>query len=44
MSRQEKLVIRLLTIPQNFTWEELIKVLNSFGYGEAKAKGHVKDE
>jgi predicted RNA binding protein YcfA (HicA-like mRNA interferase family) len=36
MSRQEKLVIRLLAVPKDFTWEELIKVLNSFGYEEVK--------
>jgi len=36
MSRHEKLVIRLLTVPKDFTWEELIKVLNSFGYDEVK--------
>ncbi len=36
MSRQEKLVTRLLTVPKDITWEELIKVLNSFGYEEVK--------
>jgi hypothetical protein len=36
MSQQEKLVIRLLTIPKDFTWDELTKLLNSFGYEEVK--------
>ena len=34
MSRQEKLLTRLLTIPNDFTWEELVKVLSPFGYNE----------
>jgi predicted RNA binding protein YcfA (HicA-like mRNA interferase family) len=36
MSRQEKLLTRLLTIPNDFTWEELVKVLAPFGYQEIK--------
>jgi len=36
MSRQEKLLGRLLSVPKDFIWEELIKVLNSFGYEELK--------
>ena len=36
MSRQEKLISRLLSVPKDFTWEELIKVLISFGYQETK--------
>jgi hypothetical protein len=36
VSRQEKLISRLLTIPKDFTWEELINVLTSFGYIELK--------
>jgi hypothetical protein len=36
MSRQEKLVSRLLSVPKDFTWEELIKVLALFGYQETK--------
>jgi hypothetical protein len=36
MSRQEKLISRLLSVPKDFTWEELIKVLTSFGYREIK--------
>jgi hypothetical protein len=36
MSRQEKLITRLLSAPKDFTWEELIKVLALFGYEEVK--------
>ncbi|WPV00054.1 type II toxin-antitoxin system HicA family toxin [Mucilaginibacter sp. cycad4] len=36
MSRHEKLIIRLLSVPKDFTWDELVKVLNSFGYEELK--------
>jgi predicted RNA binding protein YcfA (HicA-like mRNA interferase family) len=36
MSRQEKLTSRLLSIPNDFTWDELIKVLATFGYKEVK--------
>ena len=34
MSRQEKLINRLLTVPRDFTWDELIKVLAFYGYNE----------
>ena len=34
MSRQEKLLKRLVTVPKDFTWDELIKVLAYFGYEE----------
>ena len=36
MSKTEKLVLRLLTIPRDFTWEELTKTLNHFGFIELK--------
>ena len=36
MSRLEKLVQRLLSVPKDLTWEELIKVLAQFGYVELK--------
>ncbi len=36
MSRQEKLIARLLSIPKDFTWDELIKILSSFGFEELK--------
>lgn len=34
MSRQEKLLIRIQSIPKDFTWDELIKVLAIYGYEE----------
>lgn len=36
MSKTEKLVQRLLSVPRDFTWEELIKVLALYGYAELK--------
>jgi hypothetical protein len=36
MSRNQKLVRRLLSIPKDFTWEELVKLLAMFGYTELK--------
>jgi hypothetical protein len=36
MSQIEKLITRLLTYPKDFTWEELIKILNYFGFKELK--------
>ena len=36
MSQQEKLLKRLIAVPNDFTWEELIKVLAQFGYQEKK--------
>lgn len=36
MSQSEKAVQRLLSIPKDFTWEELSKVLVKFGYIELK--------
>ncbi|MBS1665062.1 MAG: type II toxin-antitoxin system HicA family toxin [Bacteroidetes bacterium] len=36
MSKLEKLVQRLLSIPKDFTWEELIKLLAQLGYLELK--------
>jgi hypothetical protein len=32
MSKREKLIDRFLTKPRDFTWAELTKVLNGFGY------------
>jgi len=31
MTKREKLLDRLLTIPRDFTWDELAKILNGFG-------------
>jgi len=36
MSKIEKLVDRLLSKPADFTWGELTKVLNYYGYKEIK--------
>lgn len=38
MSKIEKLIEKLLSNPKNFTWDELVKLLNHFGYYEI-AKG-----
>jgi hypothetical protein len=34
MSRQEKLISRLLSVPRDFTWDELVKVLAFYGFKE----------
>jgi hypothetical protein len=34
MSRQEKLISRLLMVPKDFTWDELVKVLAFYGFKE----------
>lgn len=34
MSKKSKLIERFLLIPKDFTWEELVKVLSSYGYVE----------
>lgn len=34
MSRFEKLLRRFLSVPKDFTWEELVKILSAFGYEE----------
>lgn len=36
MSKNQKLIEKLLSNPTDFTWEELIKVLSQFGYTEMK--------
>jgi predicted RNA binding protein YcfA (HicA-like mRNA interferase family) len=36
MSKTEKLLQRLLSVPKDFTWEELIKLLSLFGFEEVK--------
>lgn len=38
MSRKSKLVKRFLSTPKDFTWQELISLLSSFGY-ELQATG-----
>lgn len=32
MTKRSKLVHRFLSKPKDFTWDELVKVLNAFGY------------
>lgn len=32
MTRQDKLIRRLLSEPKDFTWAELVRLLNSLGY------------
>lgn len=32
MTKREKLIDKLLSKPKDFTWDELTKVLNGFGY------------
>ena len=34
MSQIQKLIARLLSYLKDFTWEELVKILNHFGYKE----------
>ncbi len=34
MSRKEKIISRLLSVPKDFTWDELCKVVAFFGYEE----------
>ena len=34
MSKQEKLFERFISVPADFTWDELKKILSSFGYSE----------
>jgi len=39
MSGIEKLVERFKTVPSDFTWLELVRLLKSFGYEEKKGAG-----
>jgi hypothetical protein len=36
MAQIQKLLVRLLSLPKDFTWEELTKILSHFGYKELK--------
>jgi hypothetical protein len=36
MSKKEKLLLRLLSIPADFNWEELVRILAYFGFEELK--------
>jgi hypothetical protein len=37
MTKREKLLDRFLTKPKDFSWDELAKVLNGFGYKQISA-------
>ena len=39
MSKIEKLLEKFLSIPNDLTWNELIRILNYFGFIELKKKG-----
>ena len=39
MSKIEKLLDKFNSTPKDLTWEELIKILNHFGFTEIKKKG-----
>ena len=39
MSKIEKLLEKFYSIPKDLTWDELIKILNYFGYFELSKKG-----
>ena len=34
MTRRDKLIQRFLSFPRDFEWQELVTMLNSFGYEE----------
>jgi|HubBroStandDraft_5_1064220.scaffolds.fasta_scaffold69556_3 hypothetical protein len=36
MSKTEKLLQRLLSLPKDFTWDELVTLLHYFGFAELK--------
>lgn len=39
MSKIEKLLEKFKSIPNDLTWDELVKILNYFGYFELSKKG-----
>jgi len=39
MSKVEKLISKFLKVPNDLTWEELVKILNHKGYHEKLGKG-----
>ena len=39
MTRSEKLITRFLTRPKDFTYNELKRLLNGFGYSEMQGSG-----
>ena len=36
MSRNEKLLSRLLSVPSDFSWDELVRIVAYYGYKELK--------
>jgi len=45
LSKIDKLIAKFLSKPKDFTWDELIAILNHFGYSEmATGKTGVRDE
>ena len=39
MSQRQKLIDRLLSVPADFSWDELVRVLSTFGYEERPSSG-----
>jgi hypothetical protein len=39
MAAIDKLIARFVSIPADFTWDELTRLLTHFGYAEHKGKG-----
>jgi predicted RNA binding protein YcfA (HicA-like mRNA interferase family) len=39
VSKKEKIVARLLTVPSDFTWDELVTALKHFGYKSESGDG-----
>ncbi|MVF20556.1 MULTISPECIES: type II toxin-antitoxin system HicA family toxin [Methylocaldum] len=39
MSKKEKLIERLIAVPSDFTWTELVSVLQHFGYRQRQGDG-----
>lgn len=39
MSKHEKLIDRLLEVPADFSWDELVRVLSAYGYKEVPSSG-----
>lgn len=39
MSKHSKLLVRLLSVPVDFTWDELVSVVTKLGFSEKSDKG-----
>jgi predicted RNA binding protein YcfA (HicA-like mRNA interferase family) len=39
MSKRDKLITRLLEVPADFTWAELVTLLKALGYQETQGSG-----